>query len=123
MHVIQIGGRPGGGEARIRFDARDPVFEGHFPQGPILPGVVLIDAAVELVARVLERPLRLERLASVKFCSMVPPDEVITFTFTVVPEAGDAGRVKVNGRWLRETGKIADLIFTATPPAVERDRT
>jgi 3-hydroxymyristoyl/3-hydroxydecanoyl-(acyl carrier protein) dehydratase len=122
MHVIQIGGSPGGGEARVRFDARDPVFKGHFPQTPILPGVVLIDTAVELVARVLERPLQLERLASVKFCSVVAPDEAITFTFTAVPEAGDAGRVKVNGRWFRETGKIAELVFTATPPAVERDR-
>ncbi len=123
MHVIQIVGRPDGGEARLRFDAQDPVFKGHFPQVPILPGVVLIDAAVKLVARVLERPLRLERLASVKFCSAVAPNEAITFTFTAVPEAGDAVRIKVNGRWSRETGKIAELVFTATPPAVERDRT
>ncbi len=122
MLVIQIGGSPAGSEARVRFDAQNPVFKGHFPQNPILPGVVLIDAAVELVARVLERPLQLERLASVKFCSVVAPDEAITFTFTVVPEAGDAGRVKVNGRWSRETGKIAELVFTATPPAFERDR-
>lgn len=115
MEVIRLTQGADAGEARVRFAGNDPVFAGHFPQAPVLPGVVLIDAAVELVSRAMKQTLRLERLATVKFCRAVLPDEEIGFTFKIAPAEGNSGRVKVNGRWFRDAEKIAELIFTAAP--------
>jgi len=119
MEVIRLTLGAEAGEARVRFAGTDPVFVGHFPQAPVLPGVVLIDAAVEIVSRVMKQSLRLKRLANVKFCSAVRPDEEIGFTFKAAPADGDSGRVKVSGRWFRDTEKIAELVFTAAPSARE----
>ena len=115
MQLIQLAPGAGAGETRVRFAATDPVFAGHFPQAPILPGVALIDAAVEIVSRVRKQPLRLERLSNVKFCSAVLPEQEIGFTFHAAPVDGDAGRVKVSGRWLRGAEKVAEMVFTAVP--------
>jgi len=115
MEVIQLTPGADGGEARVRFAGTDPVFIGHFPLAPVLPGVVLIDAAVRLVSRVMKHPLRLERLSSVKFCNAVLPDEEIGFSFKGTPEADSSGRIKVRGRWFRGAEKIAELIFFVVP--------
>ena len=115
MELIHLAPSDGAGESRVRFIATDPVFAGHFPQAPVLPGVVLIDSAVEIVSRVLQQPLRLESLANAKFCSAVLPDEEIGFAFHVAPAERDAWRVKVHGRWSRGAEKIAELVFTVVP--------
>ncbi len=119
MEMISL--TPGGdtGQATVRFAASDPFFVGHFPEAPVLPGVVLIDTAVQLVARSLNRPLRLDRLANVKFCNAVLPEQEIRFTFTVVWEEAPSARVKVNGRWFRGADRVAEFVFTAVPFAEE----
>ena len=119
MEVIQLTQGADTGEARVRFAGTDPVFAGHFPHAPVLPGVVLIDAAVSLVSRVMKQPLRLERLANVKFCSAVLPDEEIGFTFKAAREDDGSGRVKVSGRWFRDAEKISEMVFTAAPSGRE----
>lgn len=115
MEVISFSSGADAGEACVRFAGTEPVFMGHFPNAPLLPGVVLIDVAVEFVARALKRPLRLERLSNVKFCRAVLPEEEIRLVFKATPEGGGAGRIKVSGRWLRSAEKIAELSFWAVP--------
>ncbi len=115
MEVIQLTPGVDAGEARVRFAGTDAVFFGHFPQAPVLPGVVLIDTAVRLVSSVMKRPLRLERLSNVKFCRAVLPDEEITFAFKATRADDGSERIKVSGRWFREAEKIADLVFMAVP--------
>ena len=72
---------------------------------------------MEIVARIRQQPLRLERLANVKFSNAVLPDQEIGFAFQLSPEEGAPGRVKVRGRWFRGAEKIAELVFTAAPVA------
>ena len=40
------------GEATIRFSSADPLFRGHFDYQPIVPGVALMDAVVQIVSKV-----------------------------------------------------------------------
>jgi len=115
MEVISFTPGADAGEACVRFAGTEPVFMGHFTDAPLLPGVVLIDVAVEFVARAMRRPLRLERLSSVKFCRAVLPEEEIRFEFKVMPEDGCGGRIKVTGRWFRNAEKIAEMSFWAVP--------
>lgn len=115
MEVISFNATAEEGEARVRFAATEPVFMGHFPNAPLLPGVVLIDAAVVFAARALKRPLRLARLSNVKFCRAVLPDEEIRLVFKTTPEGDSPERIKVNGRWFRDKEKIAELAFWAVP--------
>ena len=70
-----------------------------------------------IVSMALERALRLERLASVKFCSAVLPDEEVGFAFKAVREAAGPERYKVSGRWTRGAEKVAEMVFTAAAEA------
>lgn len=103
----------GEGRASVRFPGSDPVFAGHFPAAPILPGVVLIDAAVQIAARAMQRKLRLNRLANVKFVHVVEPDQEVAVAFKILPDPADASRIKVAGKWSRGETKIAEFQFTA----------
>ena len=110
---IQWDERCGEGQATVRFPRSSPVFEGHFPQAPILPGVALIDAAVQIAAQATRRKLRLSRLSSAKFNNAVEPDQSVVLSFKVSPDPADASRVNVAGKWNREGTKIAEFQFAA----------
>jgi 3-hydroxymyristoyl/3-hydroxydecanoyl-(acyl carrier protein) dehydratase len=123
MEIVEIRQTDGSwkGEAVVRFPRSEPAFEGHFPHAPILPGVVLIDLAVEIASRVLKRPLRLAHLANVKFCSVVEPDQEVRFSFTAEPDPSGPDRIKVVGRWSRGADKIAEMHFMAVSGGSSHD--
>ncbi len=60
---------------RLTFQASLPVFEGHFPGRPTLPGVYLIEAARTLAQRSLGCRLGILRVDSAKFRAPVGPGE------------------------------------------------
>ena len=55
-----------------------PAFAGHFPGAPILPGVVLLDVALQIIADAHGIALDLCAISSVKFLSPAHPgDELV----------------------------------------------
>ena len=55
-----------------------PAFAGHFPGTPILPGVVLLDMALQIIAKTSGIALDLCEISSVKFLSPASPgDELL----------------------------------------------
>lgn len=55
-----------------------PAFAGHFPGTPILPGVVLLDMALQIITAVTGIALDLCEISSVKFLSPASPgDELL----------------------------------------------
>ena len=115
MEILEIRKYDDGasGEARVRFPAHAPYFAGHFPGQPVVPGVVLIDAAVQIAAQASGLPLRLRRLASAKFTQVVGPDQEAVWTYRSAPDPEDAGRLRISGKWSRDGAKIAEMQFTA----------
>jgi 3-hydroxyacyl-[acyl-carrier-protein] dehydratase len=63
--------------------ADHPAYAGHFPGRPILPGVVLLDAALHALAARSEMPVAPEKsqLKSAKFHSPVQPGEPLTLHY------------------------------------------
>lgn len=57
--------------------AAHPSLPGHFPGRPIVPGVVLLDAALSAVATEVDLPLPLH-LLRVKFLTPVLPEEPVS---------------------------------------------
>jgi 3-hydroxyacyl-[acyl-carrier-protein] dehydratase len=52
-----------------------PVYDGHFPGNPILPGVCTLQIAGELLSTYLDQKLMLIKSDSIKFISLVVPTE------------------------------------------------
>jgi 3-hydroxyacyl-[acyl-carrier-protein] dehydratase len=62
----------------MEISAEHPAFAGHFPKFPVLPGAVLIDAALNAIAAAHALDLRQWHLASVKFLDMVRPGDALS---------------------------------------------
>jgi 3-hydroxyacyl-[acyl-carrier-protein] dehydratase len=58
---------------RVKWIAENVIYQAHFPNNPITPGVCLIQAAVELLGEVKGENFRLKTLKNVKFMAPVNP--------------------------------------------------
>jgi 3-hydroxyacyl-[acyl-carrier-protein] dehydratase len=57
------------------FAAADPVFPGHFPATPIVPGALLLDAVIETAGEMLGDAAAVVGIDRVKFLRPLRPDE------------------------------------------------
>ena len=73
-------------ETALVFLADHPAFAGHFPGAPIVPGVLLLDAALHALQQ--QTGCAVTQIASAKFLQPVTPGEVLALSC----EGGDAGR-------------------------------
>lgn len=60
-----------------------PAFAGHFPGTPILPGVVLLDVALQIIADTSGIALDLCEISTVKFLSPASPGDELLIQHTV----------------------------------------
>lgn len=70
------------GEANLVFAASHPAFAGHFPGKPIVPGVLLLDAAIHAITQAgapADSGMNMATctVSSAKFLSPVSPDEAL----------------------------------------------
>jgi len=72
-------------KAKIIINPYDPVFKGHFPGQPVLPGVFTLAMFKECVSIVLKSDLRLSEIKQGKFTGMVDPFvcNILTLFFTL----------------------------------------
>jgi 3-hydroxymyristoyl/3-hydroxydecanoyl-(acyl carrier protein) dehydratase len=92
----------------LPFAADHPVFPGHFPGHPILPGVLLLDWAQAAIEAQLGRPV--QALAEAKFHSPATPADVLELDFEV---GVSAVRFEIRSA----TRKIASGRFPLPPSA------
>lgn len=96
---------------RKRVDPADPVFQGHFPGYPVLPGVLVCEALAQsgaiLIAHLAGDELKgkvpvLTRLHNAKFKQMVRPGDVLDMEVSLTEKLGGAyflaGTARVNGK-------------------------
>ncbi|RMG24848.1 MAG: 3-hydroxyacyl-ACP dehydratase [Bacteroidetes bacterium] len=60
-------------EASIELNAAHPIFEGHFPGQPIVPGVCMIHMLKEVLELALDRSLELQSASNIKFVAFIDP--------------------------------------------------
>ncbi|MFP5418775.1 MAG: hypothetical protein ACLGHA_06425 [Gammaproteobacteria bacterium] len=71
----------------VSIAADHPAYAGHFPGQPILPGVVLLDAALHALAAA-HGVAACGQIRSAKFLSAVLPGEALTLHSSAAPTGG-----------------------------------
>ena len=108
--------------ARKHLTASLPVFQGHYPGFPLLPGVILCEACLEASAILIAdlgvstegRVPVATRMNNVKFRRMVRPGETIGLQDVFYL----SGRVEVDG----DVAATLDFVTTAVPPPESHDQ-
>jgi len=103
------------GETIFSVPADHPAFAGHFPGRPIVPGVLLLDAAVHALqqAQALEASslaAQACRISAAKFLSPVGPGETLTMTCTAGASGGTHFEIRSGER------KVATGTLVPLPP-------
>jgi len=78
---------PGTVTVRLVVDPAEPCFAGHYPDFPILPGVMLVDTvqrAVERFAAAAGHEIRLTEIRSMRFAGPVFPGDTVDVDCAVV---------------------------------------
>jgi 3-hydroxyacyl-[acyl-carrier-protein] dehydratase len=96
-------GKEGVGEYRVRGD--EPFLRGHFPGDPILPGVLLIEAAAQLAGVVAQSDpaitplagLKLAALRGVKILGAARPGDVVQLEARVIGRLGHLIQAEARG--------------------------
>jgi 3-hydroxyacyl-[acyl-carrier-protein] dehydratase len=97
-------GKEGAGEYRVRGD--EPFLRGHFPGHPILPGVLLIEAAAQLAGVVAQSDpaiaplagLKLTALRAVKILGAARPGDVVRLEARVIGRLGHLIQAEARAR-------------------------
>lgn len=78
----------GGAVLLFRFDAAQPVFAGHFPGHPILPGVFQLEMARVAAETILNGAMRVREITKAKFRRPILPAETIRLELKLTENAG-----------------------------------
>jgi len=96
----------------LSIPAEHPAYTGHFPGQPILPGVVLLDAALHALAKVRGNPAASGQIKSAKFLSPVLPGEPLMLHYTASAEGAFRFEIRSTARVVA-SGAVA---FTQAAP-------
>jgi 3-hydroxyacyl-[acyl-carrier-protein] dehydratase len=65
----------------IDIAADHPAYAGHFPNFPVLPGALLLDAVLRIIAAERGSPMQAWQIASAKFLGAVRPGDTLRLEF------------------------------------------
>jgi 3-hydroxyacyl-[acyl-carrier-protein] dehydratase len=83
--------------ATLSLNASHPIFSGHFPGQPVLPGVCMIQIAKELLEDALKKELALIKADQIKFLTVIDPRQTVTFEAKVNFDWNDEEELKASG--------------------------
>ena len=116
-------GKSGAGEYAVRGD--EPFLRGHFPVRPMMPGVLLVEAAAQLAGVVAQSDpaiaplpgLKLTAIRGAKILGTAKPGEIIRFQARLLGRMGNLvhaqATASVNGRTVLQV----ELTLGGEPPA------
>lgn len=98
------------------FPASDPVFRGHFPGEPIVPGVLLTEALAQLAGLAAgQAGLRLAAIRAMKFPAAARPDETISLRAVKAGAVGGLWQFSVEARVADRVVAEGVIVLGAAP--------
>ena len=106
------------GAATYRITGSEPFLKGHFPENPLWPGVIMIEAIAQLGGVIAQSDPTREKLADLRLTSVknakilgtCPPETTLTITASVEGRMGNL--IQIKGSVSSADTKLAEAIVT-----------
>ncbi len=82
----------------LQLDAGHPVFQGHFPGSPVLPGVVQLEMVKAVLSNALGKPFALKEMSTCKFLEVLNPAETPELTIHIQYKGDELLDVNASGK-------------------------
>lgn len=98
----------------------EPFFQGHFPERPIMPGVLIVEAMGQTAGVIVSKTMKLENsgglvyfmsMDAIKFRKLVEPGDVLQLRVAKEQSRGNVWRFK--GKAYVNDALVAEAVFTA----------
>jgi 3-hydroxyacyl-[acyl-carrier-protein] dehydratase len=99
-------------EATIQLNPSHKIFDGHFPNNPVTPGVVQIQIVKELLEKALEKECVLKEVGRCKFLAILNPNKDSEIDI-VIKHSIDEGLLKVSAAGSSKDKSTTFFKFTA----------
>lgn len=86
----------------IMLNAGHPIFKGHFPGEPVVPGVCMMQMVKEVTEIYTGKKIRLRKARELKFLSFIDPAEHASIRMELSVTFVNDDEIKVNARLLNE---------------------
>ena len=73
--ISSVGMENGSALAVLDLNPSHPIFEGHFPGHPVVPGVCMMQMVKEMLEHILGKETKMERADHMKFLRVINPEE------------------------------------------------
>jgi 3-hydroxyacyl-[acyl-carrier-protein] dehydratase len=94
--VNEVSFNGSGIDATINLNPDHEVYKGHFPEQPVVPGVIQLQIVKELLEEVLQAKLLMNNVIQVKYLIPITPNENPTLDFSITNKVIDGNRIKSN---------------------------
>ncbi|TXI83641.1 MAG: 3-hydroxyacyl-ACP dehydratase [Crocinitomicaceae bacterium] len=99
-------------DATIKLNAAHAIFEGHFPNNPVTPGVVEMEIVKEILSLGLEKPLKMKTMSSCKFLAVLNPINVENVQVKISITEMDDAFVRISGQLADDTTSFLKIAAT-----------
>ncbi len=97
LETTEMPDSAGGVVYKIKLNAGHPIYQAHFPNKPITPGVCIIQMAIELLGEHVGKEMVLKEIKNVKFIFVISPEEneELNYVFNRISNEGDKWKAQL----------------------------
>ncbi len=88
--------------AELVIDAGHKIFEGHFPNQPVVPGVCMMQMIKEIIEQVLGKATNLVQAAEMKFMAVINPQENNLIHASINYETDESGSINITASLFKD---------------------
>ena len=106
-------------EYEVRLDEKHFIYQAHFPEEPVTPGVCIIQIAKELLEDHLQQDYEIQQVKNVKFLSVLSPLKTpcVTYRFDKLTISEDTKACKAQIMVTAQEDAVAKLSIVLKPQA------
>lgn len=83
---------------KIKLNPNHILYQGHFPEQPVVPGVCMLQFIKEVIEQLQETPLQYTRISSCKFLCVINPVENPEIELLLKAEDTENGQIEVQAK-------------------------